>query len=216
VFLAFIVTGVGIAAALVTQFEQRGLVNESGGFDSRADLDRLFELDDRVQTLNDVFLALMIITAIAFINWMWRAAKNNQALGRPNPRLGPGWAIGGWLIPLANFVIPVLVLQDIWRGSNASIPRGDMRWKIADRSALVGWWWAALLFGRVLIAAGGGQLEEGGDNIRRGIDTQIVGNVCSLAAVVLAILLVRRITERQEECLRAQSGVVPPPPAPGS
>ena len=50
-----------------------------------------------------VALAIFVLLII----WLYRAAKNNEALGRQNPRLGPGWAIGGWFIPLANFVIPL-------------------------------------------------------------------------------------------------------------
>jgi hypothetical protein len=191
--------------------EQRSLISDDLGF---SDLERLAELDDRVGTLNDVFIALAAITLIAFMTWMWRAAKNNQALGRPQPRFGPGWSIGGWLIPLANLVIPVLIVQDLWRGSDASVPRDDARWRIGPRSALVGWWWGVLLFGRVLIAAGNATFNEGGDSLQRGIDLQIVGNLTSLAAVVLAILVVRRISDRQEECLRVQQSHWANPPAP--
>ena len=63
-----------------------------------------------VSLLSFAILVLIII-------WTYRATKNNEALGRMYPRLKPGWAIAGWLIPLANAVIPLLILQDLWRGS---------------------------------------------------------------------------------------------------
>lgn len=200
--------------ALVTQIEQRSEVSDLGSFGSIPDLGRLQELDDRIDDLNTAFLALALITGVTFIVWMWRAAKNNAALGRSQPRFGPGWAIGGWLIPLANLVIPVLIMQDLWRGSDASIPRGDSRWKIGDRSVLVGFWWGLLLFGRVMIGAGGATINQGSlDDLKSGVELEIVGSLCTLAAVVLAVHVVRKITQRQQECLRAQQA---PPPPPGS
>ena len=42
---------------------------------------------------------------VVFIIWQFRHAKNAQVLGARGG-LGPGWAIGGWFIPLANYVLP--------------------------------------------------------------------------------------------------------------
>jgi hypothetical protein len=118
-------------------------------------------------------------------------------------------------------VIPVLVMQDLWRGSNASIPRGDMRWKIADRSALVGWWWAALLLSLLQGAVDTEDPETTLSDLRAADTLSIVGTCFRIVAAVLAILVVRKLTERQEECLRVQhaewsarSGAPPPPTAP--
>jgi hypothetical protein len=162
---------------------------------------------DLVITALAVFLILALITAIVFIVWFFRAAKNNEALGRLRPRLGPGWAIGGWFIPLANLVIPVLIAQDLWRGSDPSVPRGDDRWRIAPRSALVGWWWALAVLSRFPFFGGQGDTSDAEttiSNVRSGINASLVSQVLSIAAAVLAILVVRRLTERQEACLRDQ------------
>jgi hypothetical protein len=215
-------TGLAVLYALATQFEQLSLLPGDGQRPPASDLNRLIELDDRVDTLNDVFLALIVITVITFMIWMFRAAKNNEALARPAPRFGPGWAIGGWLIPLANVVIPVLIMQDLWRGSDPSVPRGDTRWKIGNRSLLVGFWWGLLFFGRVFVAVGNSRFNDGStiDDLRSAINLQIVGNIASVAAAVLGILVVRAITARQEECLRVQNeqwtqrGDAPTPPIP--
>lgn len=77
--------------------------NERGGF--------VFDTDavNDAQTFPAVMLLLAglvgIATFVLLIIWLYRAAKNNEALGRQNPRLGPGWAIGGWFIPIAWWVI---------------------------------------------------------------------------------------------------------------
>lgn len=177
---------------------------------------------DAVDIVQGVVITIggaVLVTGVLVIIWMWRAAKNNQALGRERPRFGPGWAIGGWLIPIANLVIPVLMMQDLWRGSDSSIPRGDMRWKIADRSPLVGWWWGLWIASSgVLSFAGGGNenlvntLSKLQSNLRFGV----VSAVLSVGASVLALLVVRRLSQRQDECLRVQNEQwaqqLPPPP----
>ena len=172
-----------------------------GGFDL---IERANDADDLVQTAAILVLVLLVVNAICFITWMFRAAKNNEALGRANPRLGAGWAIGGWFIPLANFVIPVLVMQDLWRGSDPSTPRGDARWRIGARSALIGWWWALWLLGLLRGFADPDDPSTTLDDIKTSDTLSLLGSCFSAAAAILAILVVRRLTERQEACLRAQ------------
>ena len=147
----------------------------------------------------------VLVIAPVFVAWMWRAAKNQQALGRRPERLGSGWAIGGWFVPLANLAIPVLVVQDLWRGSTVTIDRDDPRWRIADRSWLVGWWW-----GIVLVAALGVSGEPvDSPGVRLAVLEQrnafaLIGSVSAAVAAVLALVVVRGLSRRQEACLRVQ------------
>jgi Domain of unknown function (DUF4328) len=204
-------------------------VNRIGVIDDLQSGTQFFAISDRIQNADDfataagvVAIVLTLATAVCFIIWMWRAAKNNEALGRNEPRLTAAWAIAGWLIPLANFVIPVLVMQDLWRGSDPTVPRNDHRWKIGPRSALVGWWWAILLVSRIggfgtSNELGPGALESiRSNNVRAG-----VGAALEIVAAILAILVVRAITDRQDQCLRVQNEqwaqqLPPPPPPPPS
>jgi hypothetical protein len=156
---------------------------------------------------------------VLMIIWTYRAAKNNEALGRLYPRLKPGWAIAGWLIPFANAVIPVLVLQDLWRGSDASTPRQDPAWRANQGSGLVGWYWAALLISRVQYFGRTAAHFANPDELR-GLRTHdgiaIFSLVVTIAACVLAVQVIRRLAARQDECLRAQqaawAGGDPHPP----
>jgi hypothetical protein len=106
-------------------------------------LERADDADDFVSGASAAFVLTQVAIAVLFIIWLFRAAKNNEALGRVGARFTPGWSIGSWFIPLANFVIPVLIVQDLWRGSSAESRRGDPLWRTGRGSALVGWWWAA-------------------------------------------------------------------------
>jgi hypothetical protein len=180
------------------------------------DLDGTFVGLDRIQRVHDsedlvtvaaISCALIsVVIAVLFIVWMWRAAKNNETLGRDHPRLGPGWAIGGWFVPLANLVIPVLVMQDLWRGSSEQIPRGDMRWRITDRSVLVGWWWAALVVSipRVTRIGAGSTAASQVNDLRTSAAGGLVCMLSGVTAAVLAILVVRGLAARQAACLLKQ------------
>jgi hypothetical protein len=161
---------------------------------------------DAFVAVMDVVVALVVVAIVpCFIVWCWRAAKNQQVLGRVPERLGPAWAIAGWFIPFANLVIPVLVIQDLWRGSDATIPRGDPRWRIADRSWLVGWWWG--LFAVALFTFAGSPADRrsfDADAVRGANLAALLGTVCAAVSAILAILVVRRLGARQEECRHGQ------------
>lgn len=78
--------------------------------------------------LAQVFSALEGLTTfvgvIFFLVWLARAtAAVRLAQGS---RFSPGMAVGGWFIPFANFVLPLLSLGDVWKrvmkGANAWVP----------------------------------------------------------------------------------------------
>lgn len=79
-----------------------------------------------------------IVVVLVFLHGAFTALRGRA-------RFSPGMAVGGWFIPIANFVIPALVLRDGWR---ASVGRGGgiaFLWMIA--------WWITTAFS-VLQGAG--------------------------------------------------------------
>lgn len=175
----------------------------------RGGFTELFDLQQRADDA-DTFVALALVLsglctltlAVLLIVWMWRVARNAELSGRVQPRFGAGWTIGGWCIPLANLVIPVLVMQDLWRASNPTVPRGDPTWRRSPGSALVGWWWAALLLASMRFG-GGGDAESRAEleQLRTWDSVAAVGSVAAIAAAVLLALVVRTVTRRQESLL---------------
>ncbi|BCJ70959.1 hypothetical protein CS0771_05030 [Catellatospora sp. IY07-71] len=112
-----------------------------------------------------VDLAFMAVAAVLLIIWLWRARKNIDAFPEASAEYKPGWAIGGWFVPIGNFFIPLRVMRDVAEGSL----RRD--WV----NAAVYAWWAAWLgsycVGRVAGAfdpvpnAGATELIEYFDNL---------------------------------------------------
>ena len=177
------------------------------GFDvGRGRFDEIFDLQQRADDADNLvgvaaglMLLCSVVVLVLLVVWMWRVAKNAELAGRVRPRFGPGWTIGGWLIPVANLVIPVLVMQDLWRASDPSIPEGDPSWRRAAGSALVGWWWATHLLAAVRFGGGGeADSRDELESLRRFDALASFGMIAAIAAAVLLIFVVRRITRRQE------------------
>jgi hypothetical protein len=169
-------------------------------------LERAQDADDFVSGANAAFLLVQLLLAVLFITWNFRAAKNNEALDRHHPRFAPGWAIGGWFIPIANLVIPVMLMQDLWRGATPEIPRGDPTWRRARGAVLIGLWWTVWLLSFARIFAGSSRVDDHAslDSIETSNWVALVGVVVAAVAAVLAVFVVRALAQRQLETLRAQ------------
>jgi hypothetical protein len=100
----------------------------------------------------------MWVAGILFIVWLYKAYRSGESRGAEGRRWGPGWAIGGWFIPLANLVIPKMVVNEIDRMSNpdAGEPPIDDRWKRLPRMRSSDAWWLLLLLGTAAYWTGWG------------------------------------------------------------
>lgn len=177
-----------VAFAVVSAHRSSVVDDYNRGSASYADAQRA---DAVLSAVAIAFVVLFLATAVVFIVWQWRSAKNNDLLGKIRPRYSPGWSIGGWLIPFANLVIPLRIMHDLWQGSDPQA-RNYRDWRSLPKWSLMAWWWGCYLVGGLLAAT-------------------IVGQVLSIAAAVLAIVMVQRITDRQEEArttLRANDPIV--------
>lgn len=78
-------------------------------------------------------VALMLAGGV-FIYWLSRARANAEILAPAGHRLARSWVIGGWFVPLANLVLPALVVTDI---HSAGRPEArSAAWLVAS-------WWCA-------------------------------------------------------------------------
>ncbi|WP_328822304.1 DUF4328 domain-containing protein [Micromonospora rubida] len=189
---------------------------------------RAAEAQDTDVLLGAVLLEVLFIlpfgvahltAAVLMIIWTWRARKNLDAFPGALPQLNPGWVIAGWLVPLANFVVPVRVMAGIAR---------DSLWR-ARTPVLVGVWWAAwLAFSlseRLVSWTDNQEYERLPEDPFNDIGFQayvgyyqdaLVRNLVPLAACLIAaaslIVLVRRITAAQQARIALAVPAWPAPP----
>lgn len=76
---------------------------------------------------------VLLVAGVVFLFWLYRARVNAEMLAGQPQRLGRGWTIGAWFVPLGNVVLPPLVVADTWRASSRR------------SSGLVAAWWTAVL-----------------------------------------------------------------------
>lgn len=62
--------------------------------------------------LSQLFNAVQLGIFVLLLVWIYRAAVAAAALGIP-ARRSPGWAVGGWFIPVVNFWFPCQSLRDL-------------------------------------------------------------------------------------------------------
>ncbi len=186
---------VASAVALWVNVEQRSLLNRAASRPSAAVFSDLLDLNDTIDTLNVVLIALFVLTGFAFITWLALAYANLGAL-HLEPRYSVGWAVGGWFVPVLGLWRPKQVVDDVWRSVDAR--RGDDGMGTPPRSLLVGTWWF------VWIAAFIAALKvRSGDDVTT-VDEALSTNLGHLfrsgllvVAGILAMLVVRAVTRSQ-------------------
>ncbi|WP_405899488.1 DUF4328 domain-containing protein [Streptomyces sp. NBC_00727] len=162
--------------------------------------DMLYRAAGSLQTLT--FLAC----AVVFIVWFRRVRLNAEVFDPQAHSRRPGWAIGGWFVPVGNFWLPYRVASGVW---TASAPTDTPGGRSAAPRGLLNAWWAALVGTEILSRAAGRVYDkaETGQKIIDGLDMIAFCDALEIAAAVLAILFVRRLTEMQT--LRAMTGALP-------
>ncbi|HTF49902.1 MAG TPA: DUF4328 domain-containing protein [Pseudonocardia sp.] len=143
-------------------------------------------------------VVLMVAATVSLLMWVWRARCNAELIAPSHHfRFSRGFAVGAWLVPIANIWWSRAVLDEIWSASRPS--SGDE----TDRRGplILGWWLCVLAYtvlrvvspfayDRVTIIrhdpTGG---VQGLDEARQAFLTVSLLNSLSLALMVLGTLL---------------------------
>jgi len=137
---------------------------------------------------------LLMSAGIAFVVWLHRARTN---LDGPGEELSwsRGWSIGGWFLPIGNFVIPQLVVSEVGRVSQRRADEAEGRPHERRRGVVVAWvvlwsvWVAISQLGQPVL-----------DDLDPGPSTLLSAAMSLFEAVAAgsAILLVWQVTANQE------------------
>lgn len=169
------------------------------------------DLTNRIVILGILSALVQIPTVVMWLVWQYRAQSNLRPLGSTALRWSPAWAVWGWLIPFANLVLPYLTVREL---SKASEPdAGTLEWRTRPTGALLPLWWASWVGSQIL--SGVAVAVVGSDatvrSVSNGTSVAVVGGVVHVIAAVLAIVVVRRISDRQVVKHRRVAQVAPPP-----
>ena len=200
-----IIVMVALGLLIIAYAVRQGVQNSYD--DGRSDLNSLDNADSFVGFAASLTGGLTIAIFVLTVVWQWRLAKNHERLGRPGTTFGPGWAIGGWFIPIANFILPFLQFRELWKGSDPAAPRHSYDWRNAKVSPVVWLWWGLFVAAYVVELATSYQVVVGTVTT---IDTKSTGgsiaaSACRIAAAAFFIVVIRRLTGRQEAAIAAAS-----------
>jgi hypothetical protein len=147
-----------------------------------------------------VYFGTLIPSIVFFCMWVHRVVRNMPALGSWDTRWTPAGAVVRCFIPFLNLAHPMSGTLEAWRGSDSS-----RRWiNVVERKAMkvpgviIGWW-SLWLIGN-LVSNIGNRLTSNTDSgaVAVGDSLIVVGNLLLIGSAVLAVLVVRAVTARQD------------------
>ena len=158
--------------------------------------------DNRQAAIGVTYLILFIITAILFCMWIHRAHRNLPSLGVSGLRYSPGWAVGGFFVPILNLFRPFQVTTEIWKASDPIPDVNDsLAWQSAPTSPLVIFWWVLFLLsgfiGNIVLQIS--LQAETWSEILTASWLTFAMDFVYIPAAILAILVIRNIDRRQME-----------------
>ena len=189
---AWVAVGVDLAELLL-------LARASAGVSVEA-----IERTAQVQTargLANAQLLIFVATAGAFLIWLYQARVNLRAFGVRRLSYARSWVVAGFLIPAANLFRPYQVANEVWRASDpASVDPFLWRELRAPRLVLA-WWCAFLAYAllELLAQATDVSSELSFARLQMSAALRTGADIAAGGAAGLGILLVRSITEAQEE-----------------
>ncbi|MFD3971387.1 DUF4328 domain-containing protein [Streptomyces cyaneofuscatus] len=176
-------------------------------------LSRVQAADRLHDAVTDYQPAVFLVTGILFILWFHRTRRNAEVFDPSVQKTGPGWAVGGWFVPVGNLWFPYRVADGIWTGSAPVGPEGG---RTAVPRALLNFWWAlwiaTLLADQITAHIQDTSIEP--ERQAHALTLVAAADALEIAAAVLAILFVRALTRMQVE--RAVQPPVPALPVPGA
>ncbi|MGA4850820.1 DUF4328 domain-containing protein [Streptomyces sp. G5(2025)] len=156
----------------------------------------------------------LFATCVVFLVWFHRARVNAEVFEPHGHRKKRGWTVWGWFVPVVNLWFPRRIAIDIWdaSGTRTATPDGMMPLDpAAERGPhrLVNvWWtlWVANTFAGRWAARSYTRAEEA-DEIKAAVANMMFVDALDIAAAVLAIVFVLRLTRMQDT--KARTGPAP-------
>ncbi|MFG2482759.1 DUF4328 domain-containing protein [Streptomyces virginiae] len=172
------------------------------------------DLSDVLTGLAGILQLLMYLTtAVVFVVWFHRVRVNGGIFRNSAFTQAPGWAIGWWFVPVAHLFQPFVIARQIWRAGTRLGPDGS---PVRVSTAPVTAWWAVRVAASIV-----GRLSsrvytsaETPGEMASAAGSGIGSDLLMVAAAVLAVLFVRRLTALQNT-MAAQGPYALARPAPG-
>ena len=193
--LYYAAAATGLGALFATVNETRRFADVVAG--QSGSLSRLRDAEEVSAGLTGLFGLCGMVLAVLTIIWWYQSYQAIERAGVSGRSWSSGWAVGAWFIPLANLIIPRLVLSEIDRVS-AAAEEGSLDWRTRPLLATSSWWWGCFVVASIVLAAGTGitadQIERDitdADLYRTGLWLTAGGLAIDVAAALFAAASLR-------------------------
>ena len=143
---------------------------------------------------------------VLFVLWSWWLTRNAALLDR-HAAPQDGWVVGSWLVPIANLWLPARNLIRVDRIAGGTGDRHTtasrrviISWATALGLAAVGLTWLWRLGARGLVTVQDVETYAFADR------AELVFQIMLALAAGLAVIMIRRLTQRQEHAFAARVG----------
>ena len=140
--------------------------------------------------------ALLVAVAGVGIVWLYSMRGLADAVWPEGQRRHRAWLVLGWLVPIGNFFVPKMIVNDLWAATEPNHRRGNV---------LLWFWWISCLMG----PAGSGMMFRSlphATHVSQAMDQMSKaqqGDTFLLASALLSLAVVWKLGGRLEQAARA-------------
>ncbi len=137
--------------------------------------------------------ALLLAAGICWLVWQYRAAVRVRAITPAATRRTPVWHVVSWFIPVIAWWFPFQNMKDLVVAARAAVSPG-----------ILGTWWG-LWIASTAMASLSGRLSWNASSLSdypAVMSTSLLGELLSIAAVPLAIMVLTRATDAIDPAMR--------------
>ncbi len=82
--------------------------------DGTAGMEDLTQSDNVVITTSIIFLVVLVVALIINARFLYLASRNAAAIHDDPQAIRPGWAVGWYIVPIANLWMPFTAMKQTW------------------------------------------------------------------------------------------------------
>jgi tetratricopeptide (TPR) repeat protein len=170
--------------------------------------------DNRLTFLNAADILLYFVTGVFFMLWLYRACQNNEELAARPARYSPGWAVGGFIVPILNFFRPYQVVAEVWGTAMQSDSTDTPAFTPPSKTIVLTWWLTFIVPALITRLANSMATINESDYLTPTV-MLITANGLLIVSAGLAIRIIQAIEQAHEQMVRRECPLDNWPPVAG-
>jgi hypothetical protein len=142
------------------------------------------------------YMLSLIVSIVLVARWIYRGHANLAAAGLFGLRYSPGWAVGWYFIPIANWFKPFGVMRELWNASHGATDHYD-----SASPATLKLWWACYIVPNLMTAISEVIARRNPEFARTDEWITMAASGVLIASALLLARLIAQITSAQRDYL---------------